>query len=236
MVISRSHQARMSLSQRPTRTVPPRAHAEQSSRRTGRQTALTDVRYPRHPGHCLQACSFASFTPPPAGPRCHRNIRDRHQTSVHRVCCPVACSIAQIASPAHPSAIAADHSLRDSCHLRGPGRWEAVLLTLRTRLGYRLARGFKPHSGRLFVVHSHWQAASAAIFLHSFDASSSRHADRLGRLRDPLRLVIRQRAHVGPDAISAGSSGSAEAREPSKPLNAFTPEASRQALSMAGAP
>jgi hypothetical protein len=103
----------------------------------------------------LQACSFASFTPPPASPRCHRNIRDRHQMSVHCVCCPVACSIAQIASPSHPSAIAADHSLRDSCHLRGPGRWEAVLLTLRTRLGYGLARGFKLYSGRLFDIHSH---------------------------------------------------------------------------------
>jgi hypothetical protein len=110
------------------------------------------------------------------------------------------------------------------------GRIPNLMYSSRARLGERL------HSGRLFVMHSHWQAASAAIFLHSFDASSSRHADRLGRLRDRLRLVIRPWAHVGPDAISAGSSGSAAAREPSKPLNAFTPEPSRQALSMAGAP
>ncbi|KAH6870038.1 hypothetical protein BKA58DRAFT_457316 [Alternaria rosae] len=41
--------------------------------------------------------------------------------------------------------------------------------------------------------------------LHSFDASSRRHLDRLGRLRDHSRAVIRPGAHVahaGPDAIS----------------------------------
>jgi hypothetical protein len=127
----------------PTRTVPPRVHAEQataSSRRTGRQTALADIRYPWHPGHCSQLCIIHASS---------RHVLDVIAISApavrrpaHRVRCPVACSIAQIASPSHPSVIAADHSLRDRRHLRGLAEWEAVFSTLRTRLGHGLARGF----------------------------------------------------------------------------------------------
>lgn len=225
----------------PTRTVLPRGL--RSRRQQGDRQLLAVVQYPRHPGHCVQLCIIYAWARRVLNPRCHRNIRARRQTCARRVCCPVACRGAQIASPTHPSLLHALRQIRDSrC---GVGvQWEAVSLTLRTRPGLGLAEGFT--SGRLFAVFSHWQALTdykrchpSDIILHSFDASSRRHIDRLGRLRDHLRLVIRPSAHVahgGPDAISSNQHyfcSSAAAREPNKPCNAFTPEPSTQALSVA---
>ena len=178
----------------PTRTVLPRGL--RSRRQQGDRQLLAVVQYPRHPGHCVQLCIIYAWARRVLNPRCHRNIRARRQTCARRVCCPVACRGAQIASPTHPSLLHALRQIRDSrC---GVGvQWEAVSLTLRTRPGLGLAEGFT--SG----------------------------------------LVIRPSAHVahgGPDAISSNQHyfcSSAAAREPNKPCNAFTPEPSTQALSVA---
>jgi hypothetical protein len=76
-------------------------------------------------------------------------------------------------------------------------------------------------------------ASAATIFYTASVQRSNGTLGHLGRLRALLRLIIRQWHHlvgVGPDAIS---SGSAQVCQPGRVLNAFTPEDSRQALSMA---
>lgn len=198
------------------------------------------------PGTPAIACSFASFTPGPAVSLI-LDVIAISAPAVRRVLVVSAApSRAEVRKLHHPRILSLLHALRQIRDSRcGVGvQWEAVSLTLRTRPGLGLAEGFT--SGRLFAVFSHWQALTdyrrchpSDIILHSFDASSRRHIDRLGRLRDHLRLVIRPSAHVahgGPDAISSNQHyfcSSAAAREPNKPCNAFTPEPSTQALSVA---
>jgi hypothetical protein len=143
VVISRSHQTRMSLSQRSHKNGSAKSvcGAGDCKLTQDRTTDSAGRRPVSQVSQALLAALHHSRLLPPC-PRCHRNIHDRHQTSTQRVCCPVACSIAQIASPSHPSAIAADQSLRDSQRLAGFGQWEAVCKSLRTRLGHGLAKGF----------------------------------------------------------------------------------------------
>ncbi|KAF1836897.1 hypothetical protein BDW02DRAFT_614079 [Decorospora gaudefroyi] len=146
--------------------------------------------------------AFASFTPPPARPRCHRNIRLRHQTAPPlcllpgRVQARANCTTHPRASQYSSTAVAADQS---------PTVVDAVVLC---KYGTRPQHGScgdgRPLFCRGYVVGWGWPwqrlhsgRRLAVYFLHSFDASSQRHTDRLGRLRGHLRLVIRPLARAG---------------------------------------
>lgn len=75
-------------------------------------------------------------------------------------------------------------------------RFDDLTYSSRAWLGGRL------HSGRLFADGSHWQAARAAAAPALFYTASMRLRDgtfdRLGRLRDRLRLVIRPKSTAWP--------------------------------------
>ena len=124
----------------PTRTVLPRGL--RSRRQQGDRQLLAVVQYPRHPGHCVQLCIIHAWARRVLNPRCHRNIRARRQTCARRVCCPVACRGAQIASPTHPSLLHALRQIRDSRPLRGwramGGRFFNLTYSSRAWLGGRL--------------------------------------------------------------------------------------------------
>jgi hypothetical protein len=93
MVISRSHQARMSLSQRSHKNGSAKGVCgADDCKLTQDRTTDTGRRPVSQASRALLAALHHSRLLP-LWPRCHRNIRARHQTSVHRVCCPVACSI-----------------------------------------------------------------------------------------------------------------------------------------------
>jgi hypothetical protein len=228
MVISLSHQARMACYHGGShKNGSAKGDAEQAT--AGRQQLAGRQRQPwrcwqscgtaRHPGHCVQLCIIHAWA------RHVCSVLDVIAISVPAVrrLLPVSAAPSRAEArklhhaPVLPypalssSGLPADQSLA----LRGwrvVCPWEAVFYTLRTHPGLGLAEGFT--SGRLFAVSSHWQPSSlqrcppipGGCLLHSFDASSQRHIDRLGRLRDPLRMVIRPSAHVahaGPDAISS---------------------------------
>jgi hypothetical protein len=153
MVISVAHQAGVVvITAGPTRTVVPR---RMRSRR--QQATFT-------PGHCVQLCIIHAWTRRPVlSPRCHRNIRARHQTSAPSRAerASDVCKLHHARTHARCPCYAAVSSC--GCGVVWCNGSEAVCLTLRC-LTYSsraaLARGFT--SGRLVAVTSHWQTSAAS--------------------------------------------------------------------------
>jgi hypothetical protein len=225
MVISLSHQARMACYHGGShKNGSAKGYAEQAT--AGRQQLAGRQRQPwrcwqssgtaRHPGHCVQLCIIHAWA------RRVCSVLDVIAISVPAVRRLLPASAAPSRAEARKlhharilpypalssSGLPADQSLA----LRG---WRMVCLGRPSFAPYVLSGAWL--GGRL-----HQRAAFRCVLplptlqrcphipdgclLHSFDASSQRHIDRLGRLRDPLRMVIRPSAHVahaGPDAISS---------------------------------
>jgi hypothetical protein len=112
------------------------------------------------PGHCVQLCIIHAWTRRPVlSPRCHRNIRARHQSSAPSRAERARCANCITHARMLPMLC---------CSLvfwlqRRLVQWEAVCLTSRC-LTYSsraaLARGFT--SGRLVAVTSHWQTSAGS--------------------------------------------------------------------------